>query len=72
MSDEQLDNLQYPPNTLLEVYALGAEKQNDHQAHHHHHRGQNRPHQKTITHQHGPPQSHLSQTQNFCVGVRAL
>ena len=25
------------------------------QAHHHHHRGQNRPHQKTITHPQGPP-----------------
>ena len=49
----------------------GLKKQNDHQAHHHHHRGQNRPHQKTITHPQGPPQSHLSQTQNFSVGVRA-
>ena len=25
------------------------------QAHLHHHLGQNRPHQKTITHPHGPP-----------------
>ena len=25
------------------------------QAHHHHHQGQNRPHQKTITHPQGPP-----------------
>ena len=34
---------------------LGSEKQHDHQAHHHHHRGQNRPHQKTITHPQAPP-----------------
>ena len=26
------------------------------QAHHHHHQGQNRPHQKTITHPQGPPE----------------
>ena len=26
------------------------------QAHHHHHQGQNRPHQKAITHQQGPPE----------------
>ena len=35
---------------------MGAEKQKDHQANHHHHRGQNRPHQKTITHPQGPPE----------------
>ena len=33
----------------------GLKKQNDYQAHHHHHRGQNGPHQKTITHPQGLP-----------------
>ena len=44
----------------------GAEKQNDHQAHHHHHRGQNRPHQKTITHPQGPPKLPQPHTKLFC------
>ena len=48
------------------VYALGAEKQNDHQAHHHHHRGQNRPHQKTITHPQGPPKLPQPDTKFLC------
>ena len=39
------------------IYALGAEKNKTvNQAHHHHHQGQNRPHQKTITHPQGPPE----------------
>ena len=46
-------------NTHLTNYrdenAFGPEKQNINQAHLHHHLGQNRPHQKTITHPQGPP-----------------
>ena len=30
------------------------------QAHLHHHLGQNRPHQKTITHPHAPPEGALT------------
>ena len=35
------------------------------QAHRHHHGGQNRPHQKTITHPQGPPEPVEPYTQFF-------
>ena len=35
----------------------GLKNKTINQAHHHHHRGQNRPHQKTITHPQGRPRS---------------
>ena len=44
-------------NTHLEawdIYTLGSEKQDGYTACHHH-QGQNRPHQKTITHPHATP-----------------
>ena len=50
---------------------LGLKSKTFNQAHLHHHLGQNRPHQKTITHPHGPPQRRLNQIANFWVGVRA-
>ena len=51
------------------INALVAEKQTDHQAHHHHHRGQNRPHQKTITHSQGsPPEPAEPDTKFLCGG----
>ena len=34
----------------------GLKNKTVYQAHHHHHQGQNRPHQKTITHPQGPPE----------------
>ena len=35
----------------------GLKNKTINQAHHHHHQGQNRPHQKTITHPQGPPRA---------------
>ena len=35
---------------------LGLKSKTFNHVHVHHHLGQNRPHQKTITHPHGPPQ----------------
>ena len=55
-------------NTHLEawdIYTLGSEKQDGYTACHHH-QGQNRPHQKTITHSHTPPQP--SQKYNKLLG----
>ena len=46
----------------------GAEKQKYHQAHHHHHQGQNRPHQKTITHPQGPPEPPEPDRKFLCGG----
>ena len=38
-------------------------------AHLHHHLGQNRPHQKTITHPHGPPQPPEPDEKLLCGGA---
>ena len=54
------------------INALGAEKQNDCQAHHHHHRGQNRPHQKTITHPQGPALEPVEPDTKFLSGSEGL
>ena len=51
----------------------GLKKQNDYQAHHHHHRGQNGPHQKTITHPQAPPPPELPQPNaKFLCGSEGL
>ena len=49
-----------------------AEKQKVCQAHHHHHRGQNRPHQKTITHPQGPPPEPVEPDTKFLHGGEGL
>ena len=38
---------------------LGLKKQDGYIACHHHHQGQNKPHQKTITHPHATPRAFL-------------
>ena len=43
----------YPTTGMYTPWGLKNKTIN--QAHHHHHRGQNRPHQKTITYPQGPP-----------------
>ena len=48
------------------IYATGAENTNDYQIHHHHHLGQNRPHQKDITHPQGPLEHAEPDSQFFC------
>ena len=66
----QTDNLIIYNTHLTHVRykdTLGAEKQNDHQAHHHHHRGQNRPHQKDNYSPTRPPQEPPQpNTELFC------
>ena len=55
-------------NTHLEawdIHAFGPERQDGYTAYHHHHQGQNRPHQKTITHPHAAPRSHLRNIMSF-------
>ena len=42
------------------------------QAHHHHHQGQNRPHQKTITHPQGPTLEPLKPYNEFFGGSDGL
>ena len=42
------------------------------QAHHHHHQGQNRPHQKTITHPQGPPPEPAEPHMHFLHGSEGL
>ena len=60
-------------NTHLQtgdIYTFGPEKQDGYTACHHHHQGQNRPHQKTITHPHATPLSLQRNTTNFWVEER--
>ena len=46
----------------------GLKNKTINQAHRHHHRGQNRPHQRTITHPQGPPPPETAEpdAQFFC------
>ena len=45
---------------------LGLKNKTINQAHHHHHRGQNRPHQKTITYPQAPLEPAEPYTHFFC------
>ena len=51
---------------------LGLKNKTINQAHHHHHRGQNRPHQKTITHPQGPPPEPAEPYTHFLRGSEGL
>ena len=50
----------------------GLKNKTINQAHHDHHRGQNRPHQKTITHQQGPPPEPAEPYAHFFYGSEGL